>query len=512
VRLNKRRYESINTGWEADDVPFVDRRHGGRSAYLSLDARSGTRFPWWRSRRWWLASFAALIILFPLFSEFMVTWSGSFGLRGAFRTVLIPWAAGLGFGIWLYLIIGPFPQDRSSAVAQRLAGEGPAAARQDPSFIPIGITMLLVILIISEDQYGWLARLQKLTFGGGGVEFAARSTANATQPIQNAGALPGNNTGDRVTALVKFMAPLDITITRDIGYAEELGCKGCRDDFKNDLDFASRVVVPLGKHLDIIHKARGYNKVGLLIGPSLIDDFRSFILDHRDGVTLETTEVTLESERRRLAKEVGDKIVYLWLEVCLTEMRLRLLGAIASEDEDWVKKCKDHIVDAARFMDLWLSPAGKGIALNRALPYGTLLAAMFLNAGDELDSAVRDLDEWVSHNDSEPKPSAEFYKWMGVYRALYQSALLLIAEDRPGATEYLIIEHSRRLKKISEMLVSSTFPAASSPSSWQAQRRRLERIDRFDPLWEMGFCPNDLTENFKKNGSSKNRVGDFEGS
>jgi|SRR5882672_8099594 len=42
--------------------------------------------------------------------------------------------------------------------------------------------------------------------------------------------------------------------------------------------------------------------------------------------------------------------------------------------------------------------AGGDTGFDYALPYGTLLAAMLLNAADELDSAIRDIDEWVADN------------------------------------------------------------------------------------------------------------------
>src|SRR6266851_10074142 len=78
-------------------------------AYLWMRAHAPRRRAPWQSWRWWLAGFVALIIVTPVIWEVLRTAFGRFGLLEAFKTVLLPWAAGIGFGIWIYLVIGPRP-------------------------------------------------------------------------------------------------------------------------------------------------------------------------------------------------------------------------------------------------------------------------------------------------------------------------------------------------------------------------------------------------------------------
>src|SRR5712671_4289455 len=148
-------------------------------AYLVMRAGGRDPFELWRSWRWRLAGVVALLLLLPVVWDFARAGLGSFGPPEAFRTVLLPWLAGVGFGIWFYFTIGPLhsTQDAgrgdAATTARRDAptqdaGQARAAtpARRDRSFIPIAVAMLAVMFIVSDAQYRWLARLQKLSFGG----------------------------------------------------------------------------------------------------------------------------------------------------------------------------------------------------------------------------------------------------------------------------------------------------------------------------------------------------------
>jgi hypothetical protein len=465
-------------------------------AYLWMRAHAPRRRAPWQSWRWWLAGFVALIIIIPVIWELLRTAFGSLGLLEAFKAVLLPWAAGVGFGIWIYLAIGPLPRAPTGKT-----DEVATAIRQDLSFIPIAVALLFVTVIVSDQQYGWLSRLQRLTISGGGVEFAPRSSGPPQQP-NYAPAPPGlKQTGEgRVSQLLGFMSLMTQTICRDIKYAADVGYKfsstavDCPifppEEFKEDLSFAQKVGVPLGKHLRVIHRARSYDNIGFLIDRAFVDSFRSFILYHRDGVP--------ETERRQLAKEVHDHILALWAQVCQTERRLYQLRATDPKDEDLVNSCTNDLTVGEKFLDLWLSPERKGIALNRALPYGTLLAAKLLNAAGEVQSAVRDLDEWIDANQPDGNHPDQFYKRFGVYRTLVESTLLLMGDpDLSDAKAYIVVEHSRRLLEIGKKLLSSTHPSDGSRLSWRAQRSRIEKKDGIDPMWEIGICANDLTDEFK---------------
>lgn len=460
-------------------------------AYLAMRAgsRRRTRFEPWRSLRWWLAGVVVLMLLIPVVLEFIKTGFGSFGWLEAIKTVLLPWFAGIGFGVWIYLTISPLPglQDAGPYdAAQDTGPEGAAAAvRRELSFIPIAVAMLAVTFIVSDEQYGWLARLQKLSFGGGGLEFAPR-TVTSQQAVSGPSYGSGDVIGeDRVTSLVDFMTTLDQMIDRDFQYLHELGDTTHDNLLNQDKDFANRVVVPLGKHLGIIHAARGYNNLGILIDRSLVDAIRSFVHSGRE------MKPETRAARQRFGEEVRDKIANSWRFVCDTEERLLDLQAVDPKNEGLVKSCNTA---AAASTNAWLSSPG-GTAFNYALPYGTLLAAMLLNAADELDSAIRDIDEWVA--DNSPAPGHAGQSWL-VFRALNQAAQLLLASDSSNANSYLAFEHSRNLVEVGERLLNGTVTSADSKLSWQAQRARFAKAEPVDLLWELGLCPNDLTASFKR--------------
>lgn len=473
-------------------------------AYLWMRSRAPQWREPWRSWRWWLAAFAVLIIITPVIWEVLRTALGRFGPLEAFKTVLLPWAAGVGFGIWIYLAIGPLPLAPTRASSRPPNDETAEAAtvtERDLSFIPIAFALLFVTVIVSDQQYGWLSRLQKLTISGGGVEFASRPSGPPPPP-NYAPAPELKLTGEgRVSHLIAFMKDMAGIICRDIKYAANVGylpsttidCNMLPEEFKGDfppkefkydLSFAQKLAVPLGKHLDVIHGARRYNNIGLLIDRSFVDSFRSFTLSHRDGVP--------EAERRRLAEDVRGKILALWERVCLTETSLSKLGATAAGND--VSPCTNDLMAA----NLWLSPEQNEIVLEHLLPYGTLLAANLLSAADEVPSAVQDLDAWVDANQPDGDHPDQFYRRFGVYRALVESTLLLMGDtDLSPAEEYLIIEHNRRLLDIGKNLLSSTYPPDGSQVSWRAQIRRAEKGDGIDPMWQIGICANDLKPEFK---------------
>src|SRR3954451_6529928 len=59
----------------------------------------------YRRLRWWLAGSALVVLLAPVVAELWRFGSGSFGPIEAVKVVLLPWAAGVGFGIWMFQII-----------------------------------------------------------------------------------------------------------------------------------------------------------------------------------------------------------------------------------------------------------------------------------------------------------------------------------------------------------------------------------------------------------------------
>jgi len=76
-------------------------------AYLLMRARALGQRKAWRSLRWWPAWFTMLIILLPAVWEFGRLAFGRLGPVEGLKSVLLPWAAGGSFGIWIYLAIEP---------------------------------------------------------------------------------------------------------------------------------------------------------------------------------------------------------------------------------------------------------------------------------------------------------------------------------------------------------------------------------------------------------------------
>jgi hypothetical protein len=452
-------------------------------AYVWMRGHAVRRRPWWRYWRWWLATFAALILLIPVLWDAGRVAFGSFGVLGAFKAVLLPWAAGIGFGIWIYLTIGPLSLSPAVASAPMAGAEGAAAPRKELSFIPIAVAMLFVTVIVSDERYGWLARLQKVTIGGGSVELALASPREQSRLDYAPGeASRFGQTGDnRVQALVEFMSNLDGSIERDIDYAKEVFDYRARDVFKNDESFASKVIVPLGKRLGKIRKARGYNDIGVLIDRPFVESFRIFVLSHRE-----------HSKRDELwpdlAVAVKSSITTIWLRVCRTETQLRALGDI-EELKGEEQPCDKEAADAIAFLD---APAASGLPgaeirvalqpiFNPKLPYGILLSAMLLNAAGEIDLAVKDLDQWVGENWPDSRTD---FRWLGVYRALNQSTLLLMADDPAGPKRFLVIKQNQKLVEIADNKLLNSMHHAPSQLSWREQRSRFEKGDESNLMWQ----------------------------
>ncbi len=81
---------------------------------------------------------------------------------------------------------------------------------------------------------------------------------------------------------------------------------------------------------------------------------------------------------------------------------------------------------------------------------------MLLNAADEADSAVKDLDEWVAGNAvDENNPAKDPVKSWLVFRTLNQAMALLLAGDSLGSNSHLALEHSKKLAQIGQSLLES---------------------------------------------------------
>jgi hypothetical protein len=120
---------------------------------------------------------------------------------------------------------------------------------------------------------------------------------------------------------------------------------------------------------------------------------------------------------------------------------------------------------------------------------------MLLNAADELDAAIRDIDEWVA--DNSPAQGNPGQSWL-VFRALNQAVQLLLNSEMSNTNSHLTFEHSKTLAEMGGKLLNSTAQPADSKLSWQDQRARLAKAEPVDLLWELGSCPSGLTASFKR--------------
>jgi hypothetical protein len=529
---------------------------GALFAYLIVRAQRRRTSEMWRSWRWWLAGVAVLLVLLPMVWD-LARKTDSFGLLDSLKTVLLPWAAGLGFGIWIYFAIDTLPGADRIADPRTMNGAADAV-RRDLSFIPIAVALLFVTVIVSDQEYAWLARLQKLSVGSGGVEFAPQPQTRANaQDYRRSGPDEFQQIGERrIDALVKFMPKLEEIIARDVGYFDEgkYPHDSVDADLKRQFLFAHFIIKPLGTHLSDIHQRRGYNDLGILVDRAFIDTIRSFILSQKAAQEPESRDAPLsrlgdaaeegmqrlKAERARLTKDVYHRTVLLWEKVCQTEERLRILRRESidscSHDRDaavelmyswfvlgdgdklanrWTDMCRDQVSLQAQppylylvslCKDKTLSLEKEGIVLGRDHPYGTLLAAMLLYADGEADAAVRDLGAWIKENISDIEPRAGgasvanaeklYFKRFGVLRALSLSTLLSEGTGDAAKT-YVAVEQSRKLAEIGKALLSRSEKGDSARLSWRTQRERFEKRDGIDPVWMLGICSNDLTKLFK---------------
>jgi hypothetical protein len=348
-----------------------------------------------------------------------------------------------------------------------------------------------VAAIFSEERYGWFTRLQKITFAGGGVELAALAPTGATTTDRTplgAGRATGAN---RIDYLLFFMSSLPAAINRDLGYARETGHTWPDDAHHADLEFASQVVGPLGARLRAIHAIRRYNDLGFMIDRGFIDDFRAFVRGYLAFKRMPPGQ----SDPFRLLVE---RIKEIWRDTCDLDRQLRRAAyfapahsAAAPQEDD---TCAQEAKRAERFLDRTVGrpDSQPGIELNPELPYGTLLSSMLLYAAGETDSAVRDLERWITLH---PVGDQRAFRRIGVYRARYISALLLTRDNPENENIHVAFNKYQDTLEMGDRLLSSSFPA--NVMSWRAQRARLDQSDRQN-TWNTVDCSEDLSANFKQ--------------
>lgn len=456
----------------------------------------------WRSQRWWLAALVVIILFLPLIADFARVSFGRYGFVEALKTVLLPWAAGVGFGIWLYSVSVPVARDSATR-----------------SWIPLLVAVLFVTAIVSEERYGWFNRLQKISIAGGGLEFSAPTTPSTSRPDRSPLDVSGGQQGEgRIGQLVAFMMGLADGIKRDQDYAKEIGIIIDKKIFANDLAFAEKVISPLGKRLSSIHSARGYNDISVLIDRSMIDSFRAFTQGY---ATASSGTATADSQRNVISSSLKE----VWQKACDTQLQLakaEFLDFSKAKPEDRPDKCTEELSTASALLDEIANPAASAeVKLSPNLPYATLLSAMLLNAVGEIDPAARDLHRWLLQN---PMTDQDSYKWFPIYRAYFYMAHLWLRDNASGARSHPLIMQYRNLVELgSKFLARNSPPAGGSPAgniswrvqlrqllpkalgleyvsapfSWREQLKLLHDSDGMGGIWRTAVCTNDLSPNFK---------------
>ena len=433
-----------------------------RGSYVPTPPRP-YRWPVWTLR--WSAIALIVVLLIIVLAEFR---GSGLGMFSATKAIVVPTLVGMVLGAWIYAALAPVVRGEASA-----------------TWIPMLIALLFVAAILSEDRYGWFTRLQKITIAGGGIEFAALAPSGTT-PADRSRLGTFESTGaTRVSFALLYMETLPGMIKRDRGYGSETGLAGADEDYRDDLDFATEVIGPLGKRLRDIHSVRGYNDIGFVTDRDLVNDFRAFThgyLKHRkmDG----------NADPVRM---LATRIKKIWSDVCVTDHQLRAAGffkppaAGAKPDPT----CEEERDKAGAFLDRSLGSTRPAIALNQQLPYGVLLSSVLLYAAGELDSAVRDIDRWIAFNGP---IDADSFRQIGLYRARYYAAQLLTRDNPEADRIHLALEKYKDVIEQADSLLSNTFPA--NVKSWRGQRKQLDESDP-DSRWSTVECAQDLSRNFK---------------
>lgn len=325
--------------------------------------------------------------------EFLLEARGIFGLREAFKSVLLPIAAGVGFGIWLRTLV--VPPARSAGVVSQ---DQPIAGAR--AFLPLLVSVLFVSLIVSEDRYGWLARLQKVSIGGGGIEFSAQAGASTEHRLAPTPTLANVKSGEsKVATLLRFMRNLPNHIKEDIAFHDELfraalpgkppegGVAGDEavdqdETFGNDHKFARRVAYPIGNIVEMMHDVRRYNSPEFVVPRHFVDDFRAFV----DSSPRSRSDQ--ERQRGNINKIIAG-LKLIWTVSCEIVLRSGDDGA----SQVAVRGAEYCPTETER--DKIIADHVHPNTFNPKLPYGTILSALMLDAIGEPHAALWQFDLWA---------------------------------------------------------------------------------------------------------------------
>jgi hypothetical protein len=449
---------------------------------------------------------AALAVLLITFGwELWHFGSGSLGALESVKVVLMPWAAGVGFGVWMYSILYPhFRQANGGGVTPGQPGSGgpPVPPPQPdktgagtPSFLPLAIAILFVAIIVSDERYGWFDRLQKLTVGGSGIEFAPRSGGQpevSTSGLQSIG-LKATSGAERIQSLLFWMSQWDQIIRTDQASALETGHEFSSINIylDADLEIAEKVIVPLGDRLSALQGVRHYNGIEFIANRRFIDEFRLFVRT--------PPEDRVGSDKERI---IQDGFANIWKGVCKSFSDPRVKTKIDAPDkiekddrEKWIASCDADMKKANEHIAKLFVPDSH-LGFSPKLPYGTLLSSLMLLAAGESGAAVADLDAWINSKTDSKEPRINDFRWIGRYRLRNMSASLFL-DEAPAELSHSWARRFNRAIFAGEKLLASSY-SYKDQQTWRNQTRLLFKTPTWeDVLWGELGCPESLSRPFK---------------
>ena len=442
---------------------------------------------WWRSKdRWFdLLAIVITIAVIGVFTSDFERVRDQNGIVEALKTILLPCTAGVGFGIWFFSLFfshyqAPVEEDDAARATGSVSSQDaesrtkPAAAPSRPAIelTALSFALIAVTLIVTEERYGWFGRLQKLTIGGNTVELTprAQSTASIGRSSAPLVATAGSNTGkQKIDRLLTYMRSWDAIIKRDIAYSKAFGYKLGTGFLNGDLEYAAKVVAPLGKALTELHKARQYNDISFVVEPhrKFLNNFRQFIRGRTEAKP-EVGLPDLNDKTKSIGQNIDENILKIWRKSCRqlkSTLSAEIRKAIADRDrktstqsnrfesikDDYKKRklkinnhCPDFLESSSPPKLPKLSDTNSKALLVSA-PYGVILSSLLLYASGETNAAISDLNHWADVDKSSHTPFL-----VGRFRALHLAATLT-----PTSRLHTQIEQHQKLVDIGQEVVLS---------------------------------------------------------
>ncbi|MDX2155100.1 MAG: hypothetical protein SFW09_01210 [Hyphomicrobiaceae bacterium] len=371
--------------------------------------------------------------------------------------------------------------------------------------ISLAAAMLVVSLIVTEERYGWFGRLQKINFGGGGLEFAplgARSGDGARlQPSQAQHQATGYATANgRIDFLLAHMTGWDQLIERDMQFAAEAlqplpepDARHRKTLLEDERLLAQKVIVPLGRLLTELQNSRGYSHIAYL----LKDASMSYDRNHRELIDAARAMARQRGRNGTAAVATEDTRFFahgvesLWEALC---------SARSGYPIEEVKGCYASLAEARPVLAQLREGSGRGSGmLTTTLPYATMLSALLLNAAGQYEAAVADLSDW-GQSVLARKDVGGRRELTDAYRALHLAAILPLFQRNTLVLPRKVLSLHQTATRLGVSIYTSPH-SDGGKTSWKNQSLLL-----LDPgaylksdvtIWQTAACSRQLTRPFK---------------